>query len=90
MEHREEEIVVETERYRIAGLLRLPRDGYRSRMTDFLNSIERDFIALSDARITPLDGIGEEVREPFVTVSLRHIVLATLARPGTGEGVDPD
>lgn len=85
MDHREEEITVETERYRISGLLRLPRDGYRSRMTDYLNSIERDFIALSDARIVPLDGHGQEVRQPFVTISLRHIVLATLARSGAHE-----
>ncbi len=85
MDHRDQEIVVETDRYRISGLLRLPRDGYRSRMTDYLNSTERDFIALSDARIAPLDGAGEVVHQRFVTVSRRHIVLATLARPDQEE-----
>ena len=40
--------MVETDRYRITGLLRLPRDGYRSRLTDYLNSSERAFVALTD------------------------------------------
>ena len=44
VEHRDERIVVETDRYRITGMLRLPRDGYRSRLTDYLNSSERAFL----------------------------------------------
>ena len=48
--------MLETERYRISGLLRLPRDGYRSRLTDFLNAAERDFIALTDVELEPLTG----------------------------------
>ena len=56
MEHRDERIVVETDRYRITGLLRLPRDGYRSRLTDYLNSSERAFLALTDVEMLPFDG----------------------------------
>ena len=46
MQHRSERVLIETERYRIYGVLTLPRDGYRSRMSDFLNSGEREFISL--------------------------------------------
>ena len=35
MQHRSERVRLETERYRIFGTLTLPRDGYRSRMSDY-------------------------------------------------------
>jgi hypothetical protein len=76
MEHRDERIVVETDRYRISGVLHLPRDGYRSRLTDYLNAGERSFLALTDAEITPLDGNGLTELRPFVALSINHIVLA--------------
>lgn len=81
MEHRDERIELETERHRITGVLRLPREGYRSRVTDYLNSSERDFIALTDAEIAPLDG-REPERRGLVVLSLRHVVLAVLAPEG--------
>ena len=56
MEHRDERIVAETSRYRITGILHMPRDGYRSRLTDYLNASERAFVALTDVEIAPLDG----------------------------------
>ncbi|HUA48579.1 MAG TPA: hypothetical protein VMA77_25330 [Solirubrobacteraceae bacterium] len=74
MEHRDERIVVETDRYRISGVLRLPRDGYRSRLTDYLNSSERVFVALTDVELVPVNG-GEPQRRPFMAVSLNHVVL---------------
>jgi len=52
MDSRNERVLIETDRYRIVGDLTLPRDGYRSRMTDFLNAAERDFIVLA----MPIDG----------------------------------
>ncbi len=76
MEQREERIVVETERYRITGLLRMPRDGYRSRLTDFLNASERAFIALTEVEIEPLDGSGSAKHREFLALSLSHVVLA--------------
>jgi Family of unknown function (DUF6812) len=76
MEQREERIVVETARYRITGLLSMPRDGYRSRLTDYLNASERDFIALTDVELQPLDGSGSGERQPFLALSLSHVVLA--------------
>jgi hypothetical protein len=75
VEHRDERILVETDRYRITGVLRLPRDGYRSRLTDYLNSSDRAFVALTDVELVPFDG-GETQRRPFLAVSLHHVVLA--------------
>jgi hypothetical protein len=75
VEHRDERIVLETDRYRISGVLRLPRDGYRSRLTDYLNSSERAFVALTDVEVVPFDG-GEPQRQPFLAVALSHVVLA--------------
>jgi hypothetical protein len=75
MEHRDERVVVETARHRITGLLRLPRDGYRSRLTDYLNASERDFLALTDVEIELLDGGPPLERRPFVALSLSHVVL---------------
>jgi hypothetical protein len=80
MQHRSERILLETERYRIVGLLSLPKEGYRSRLSDYLNSHDRDFISLTEVTLQALDQTGAPgppVRHPFVTVSRQHIVLAT-------------
>jgi hypothetical protein len=76
MEHRDERIIAETDRYRISGVLKLPRDGYRSRLTDYLNASERSFLPLTDVEIAPLDGVGNAEHKAFLALSLRHIVLA--------------
>ena len=76
MEHREEHIIVETDRHRISGLVRLPADGYRSRLTDYLNSAEREFLALTEVEVVSLNGTSRVERRDFVALSLRHIVLA--------------
>jgi len=77
--------VLETERYRISGLLQLPRDGYRSRLTDFLNAAERDFIALTDVDVEPLTGNYPPQHRDFIAVARRHIVLAAPADPSAAE-----
>ena len=76
VEQRDERIIVETDRHRITGLLRLPVDGYRSRLTDYLNSSERLFLALTDVEVTTLAGNPRVERRDFVALSVRHIVLA--------------
>ena len=86
MDHREQRVVVETDHYRITGNLRTPRDGYRSRLTDFLNAAERTFIALTDVRLEPLNGVGRAERRDYIAVSLSKIVLAM---PANGNGHDP-
>jgi hypothetical protein len=86
MNQREERIVVETEHYRLTGTVRLPAEGYRSRLTDHLNAGEREFLALTDVEIVPLDG---ETRPPsrhgYVALGRRHIVFATSVEE-TGAG----
>jgi hypothetical protein len=76
MEHRETKIEVRTTRDRLTGTLRLPRDGYRSRLTDYLNAADRSFLPLTDVEIVPLDGGGTAERHDVVVVSLSQIVLA--------------
>lgn len=85
MEHSDERIVVETARHRVTGVLRLPKDGYRSRLTDYLNSAERNFLPLTDVEITPLDG-GDAERRAFVALSLSQIVLAMPVDADSSEG----
>jgi Family of unknown function (DUF6812) len=86
MDQRDERIIVETQRYRITGDLRLPRDGYRSRLTDYLNSSERAFLPLTDVEIQPLDGGPAHATRPFLALSIRHIVLAMPADARASDG----
>jgi hypothetical protein len=81
METRESRVLLETPRYRVVGTLRLPRDGYRSRMTDYLNSNDRDFIALTDVEVRSLDDPSQGFSRPFLAISRQHIVLATEDAP---------
>jgi hypothetical protein len=84
MEQRDERITVETGRYRITGILNLPRDGYRSRLTDYLNASERSFLPLTDVAIMPLDGAAEAQHRPFITIAISHIVFAMPAGDDAG------
>ena len=76
MQHRSERVLVETDRYRIFGSLTLPREGYRSRMSDFLNSSDRDFISLTDVVMEAVGGDGSTSRHDYIAVARRHIVFA--------------
>ena len=75
MESRVERVVLETDRHRIVGDLTLPREGHRSRLSDFLNSGDLAFIALTNAEVHSLNGSGHEQRE-FIAVARTHVVLA--------------
>ena len=74
---------METDRHRITGRLRLPADGYRSRLTDYLNASERLFLALTDVEVTNLDGPPRVEKRDFIALSLRHVVLAMPAEGGS-------
>jgi hypothetical protein len=76
VQHRHERIYVETDRHRISGVLTLPFDGYRSRLSDFLNASERDFISLTDCVVELIGRDGPGTEHPFIAVSRRHIVFA--------------
>jgi hypothetical protein len=76
MHFRRERVRIETQRHEIVGTLQLPNEGFRSRTTDFLNAHEGEFLALTDAEITWLDGSREPERQDYLAVSSRHVVLA--------------
>jgi len=84
MEQLDQRITVETARHRITGVLRLPSEGYRSRLTDYLNSPERTFLPLTDVEISSLDGAGSPERHGFIALSLAHVVLAMPADGDAG------
>lgn len=80
MNQREEWIVVETNRYRLTGTVRLAAEGYGSRLTDHLNAGEREFLALTDVEVESLeDPSRPHTRHGYVALSRRHIVFATSA-----------
>jgi hypothetical protein len=76
VQHRFERISIDTPRHRIVGVATLAQDGYRSRLSDLLNAPERDFISLTDATVTELDGSGEVSQHEFIAVHRQHIVFA--------------
>ncbi len=83
-------MVLQTERHRITGALTMPTDGFRSRLSDFLNHVERDFVALTEAVVESLDESVEPTRRDFVVVGRAHIVLAMPEDPvGGEEPIDP-
>jgi hypothetical protein len=75
MHFRRLRVRLETERHVIEGTLQLPSEGYRSRMTDFLNSHDSDFLPVTDARLGGLAADGPVERHEYLAVSVRHIVL---------------
>lgn len=83
MEQKTERIIVETDRHRIVGHVLLPADGYRSRLTDYLNASEREFLALTDVEVTTLEATPRIEKRDFIALSVRHVVLAM---PADDEG----
>ena len=76
MQHRHERVYIETPRHRITGRLTLPAGGYRSRLSDFLNATERDFVSLTDVVVEIIGREGGGTEHDFIAVSRRHIVFA--------------
>jgi hypothetical protein len=85
VDQRDERVLIETSRYRITGMLRLPRDGYRSRLTEYLNASDRAFLPLTDVEIAPLDHERAPERRAFLALSLAHVVLAMPVDASQGE-----
>lgn len=88
MDHRIERVVLETPRNRIVGDLTLPRDGYRSRLSEFLNRGDLDFIPLVNVEIAPIAG-GESHRREFIAVARTHVDLAYPVAEGERDGAGP-
>ncbi len=76
---RHEDIVLETDRYRIEGKLTLPREGYRSRLSDYVNQRDREFFALNDATVTALDAPEQTRHASFLMVARTHVRIVALA-----------
>jgi hypothetical protein len=74
--HRYERISIDTPRHRIVGIATLAGDGYRSRLSDLLNAPERDFIALTDATVTALEGDPQVAEHEFIAVHRQHVIFA--------------
>jgi hypothetical protein len=75
VESRVERIVLETDRHRIVGDLTMPREGYRSRLSEYLNRGEVDFIPLANCEVVSHDG-AEQRERAFIAVARTHIQLA--------------
>ena len=67
-------MIVEIERYRIQGALHLPAEGYRSRLSDYMNQRETEFLPMTECKITTLE-TGHEREVPFLLVARRHVRL---------------
>ena len=79
MDMRHEDIILETDRYRIEGKLTLPREGYRSRLSDYVNQRDREFFALNDAQVTALDAPEQSRHASFLMVARAHVRIVALA-----------
>jgi hypothetical protein len=75
MQFRRERVRLETARHEIEATLQLPQEGFRSRLTDFLNTSGEDFLALTDAEVTWLDGSRAPEHHPYLALARRHVVL---------------
>jgi hypothetical protein len=85
---REEQVVLETDRYRISGTLTMPREGYRSRLSDYVNQRDREFFTVSEATVTELDNPERSRRASFVMVGRSHVRLIATAADGFDEGAE--
>jgi hypothetical protein len=79
MDLREEQVVLETDRYRISGTLTLPREGYRSRLSDYVNQRDREFFALSEVTMAALDDASTARTISFLMVARQHVRIVALA-----------
>ena len=75
MHYRRLRVRLETERHVIEGTLQMPSEGYRSRMTDFLNSHDSDFLPVTSATLSACEGDRTPEEHEYLAVSVRHIVL---------------
>ena len=75
MDLRLESIILETDRWRIEGQLTLPAEGYRSRLSDYVNQRDREFFSIQDATLTSLDRPDDVEQMAFLMVARRHIRL---------------
>lgn len=73
MDLRREPVILETDRHRIEGSITLPKEGFRSRLSDFVNQRDRDFFLIEGARVTLLDAPDQVEQVPVLMVASAHI-----------------
>jgi len=81
MQFRHERVRIETSRHEIEATLQLPHEGFRSRLTDFLNAQGDAFLALTDADVTYLDGVREPEHHDYLALAARQVVLVIELSP---------
>jgi hypothetical protein len=72
---RKERVVVETDRYRVEGMMTLPSEGYRSRVSDHVNRRDQAFFTMVDCKLVSLDDSGRDWDTPVLMLARRHIRL---------------
>ena len=73
MERKRERVIVESARYRIAGEVTLPPEGYKSRLSDHINEAQREFLIVLDAIMTPFDDPENRFRSQVVMINRSKI-----------------
>ena len=68
MDRKRERVILETSRYRIAGEVMLPPEGYKSRLSDHLNEPQREFLIVLGAIMTPLEDPENRFRSKVVMI----------------------
>ena len=69
MQSRHARVRIETARHEIEGTLQLPHEGFRSRLTDYLNTCGDAFLPLTDVEVTYLDGSREPERHEYLALA---------------------
>ena len=74
---------METDRYRVEGRLTLPREGYRSRLSDYVNRRDHDFFTIVDAELRAIDGSGRDWQAPVLMLARSQIRLIVPLEEGS-------
>ncbi len=77
MDFRRERIVCVSDRHRIEASVALPSEGHHSRLSDWLNQRDREFIPLEDAEVTSLDDADDVEHHPFLLAGRSHLRIVT-------------
>lgn len=80
-------MVLETATERVVGDLTMPREGYRSRLSDYLNQGELGFIPLTNVEVISLDS-STASRHDFIAVAREHVRFAYPLEGGDGAPAD--
>jgi len=67
-----ERIVIETDRYRIEGDIKLLQNNYHDSLSAYLNN-EDEFFFLENVELVSLDGSGRDWSVPVLVLAKQHI-----------------